>query len=120
MAEFANWQWVDLEETSSTNDEVKKLCAAAPSGKRFMVTARRQNAGRGRRGRGWVSLEGNLFVSFGLEVAPQLLGQMTFVVGLSLLEAVRELAPQVDVCLKWPNDVLVGGCLLYTSPSPRD
>ncbi len=109
MAEFANWQWVDLEETSSTNDEVKKLCAAAPSGKRFMVTARRQNAGRGRRGRGWVSLEGNLFVSFGLEVAPQLLGQMTFVVGLSLLEAVRELAPQVDVCLKWPNDVLVGG-----------
>ena len=49
MAEFANWQWVDLEETSSTNDEVKKLCAAAPSGKRFMVAARRQNAGRGRR-----------------------------------------------------------------------
>ena len=37
MAEFANWQWVDLEETSSTNDEVKRLCAAAPSGKRFMV-----------------------------------------------------------------------------------
>ena len=109
MAEFANWQWVDLEETSSTNDEVKRLCAAAPSGKRFMVAARRQNAGRGRRGRGWVSLEGNLFVSFGLEVAPQLLGQMTFVVGLSLLEAVRELAPQADVCLKWPNDVLVGG-----------
>ena len=53
MAEFANWQWVDLEETSSTNDEVKRLCAAAPSGKRFMVAARRQNAGRGRRGRGW-------------------------------------------------------------------
>lgn len=44
MAEFANWQWVDLEETSSTNDEVKRLCTAAPSGKRFMVAARRQNA----------------------------------------------------------------------------
>lgn len=109
MVEFANWQWLDLAETSSTNDEVRNLCATASSGKKFMVSARRQNAGRGRRGRDWVSLEGNLFVSFGLEVAPRFLGQMTFVVGLSLLEAVKELSPRINVCLKWPNDVLVEG-----------
>lgn len=107
MTEFANWQWTDLEETSSTNDEVKKLCAASPTGKRFVVTAARQNAGRGRRGRSWVSLEGNLFVSFGLEVVPADWGRMTFIIGLSLLEAVLEVAPQADVRLKWPNDVLL-------------
>ena len=109
MAEFANWQWANLEETSSTNDEVKKFCDTALSGQRFMVTSNKQSAGRGRRGRDWISLEGNLFVSFGLEVSPQYLGQMSFVVGLSLLETIKNIASQINVCLKWPNDVLVDG-----------
>ena len=63
MAEFANWQWVDLEETSSTNDEVKKLCAAAPSGKRFMVTAGRMRGAAAGAGAGSVLKAICLFLS---------------------------------------------------------
>ena len=63
MAEFANWQWVDLEETSSTNDEVKRLCAAAPSGKRFMVAARRMRVAAAGAGAGSVLKAICLFLS---------------------------------------------------------
>ena len=104
---MAAWKRYDFAETTSTNDEVKKLCEMAQSGKNFMVTASRQTAGRGRRGRSWISMDGNLFVSFGVEVEARALGQITFVIGLSLLETIRYFAPKIDVCLKWPNDVLV-------------
>ena len=103
------WERFDFAETTSTNDEVKKLCETEQGGKKLMVTAARQTAGRGRRGRSWISMDGNLFVSFGVEVEPRTLGQITFVIGLSLLEAIRHFAPKIDVKLKWPNDVLVNG-----------
>lgn len=107
MEYINSWKWFEYEETGSTNDDVKRLCADADKGKCFVVTAKRQNSGRGRRGRSWVSLEGNLFVSFGLEVDLKDLGQMIFIVGLSLLETIKHLKQDCDVKLKWPNDVLV-------------
>lgn len=109
MNKINDWHWQDLDETGSTNDEVKALCEAAEPGQKYIVSAKRQTGGRGRRGRRWVSLEGNLFVSFGLEIALKDLGQAIFVIGLSLLEAIKKIAPDCDVSLKWPNDVLVNG-----------
>lgn len=109
MEYINNWQWQDFDETQSTNDDVKKICEQASPRQQFVVTAQRQSNGRGRRGRNWVSLEGNLFVSFGLEIELKNLGQMIFVVGLSLLEAIKDIAPALEVSLKWPNDVLVNG-----------
>lgn len=51
-----------FEELGSTNDEAKRLAAeGAPHG--TVVWAKRQTAGRGRRGRTWASPEGNLFCS---------------------------------------------------------
>lgn len=106
MTMLYDWEWTDYEETGSTNDEVRDLTSGA-KGHKYIVTAQRQNSGRGRRGRSWVSLDGNLFMSMAIEVELKDLGQMIFVVSLSLLETIKVLFPQIKVNLKWPNDVLV-------------
>src|SRR5690606_38411830 len=76
---------------------------------RTVVRARSQTAGRGRRGRGWVSPEGNLYCSVLLRppVAGHRAGELTFLVAVALGEAIERfgVAPQV----KWPNDLLVAG-----------
>ncbi len=46
----------------STNEEAKRLAEAGDPGK-CIVWAAEQTAGRGRRGRQWVSKRGNLFAS---------------------------------------------------------
>src|SRR3546814_19130663 len=53
------WTLLALDRVGSTNDEARRR-AAGGAADRTMVWARRQDAGRGRRGRGWVSPEGNL------------------------------------------------------------
>ena len=102
------WEWIDLPIVGSTNDEAVKQSAEREHGK-FVVTAIRQENGRGRRGRSWIGLEGNLFMSLGVEVPLNRLGQLIFVVTLALAQSVLKLSPQEDVKLKWPNDVLVRG-----------
>ncbi len=67
----------------STNDEAKRL---ARDGARdwTVVWAREQTAGRGRRGRQWVSIPGNLYVSIVLRprCTPAVAAQLGFVAAL--------------------------------------
>lgn len=103
------WQTVALDACDSTNDEARRLAAeGAPDG--TVVWARRQLAGRGRRGRSWVSPEGNLHASLILRPAmpPADAARLSFVAALAVGEVV---AGHVDgrATLKWPNDVLVAG-----------
>jgi BirA family biotin operon repressor/biotin-[acetyl-CoA-carboxylase] ligase len=98
----------------STNTEA---CALARGGERgtLWITAQRQTAGRGRRGNVWVSEPGNLFASLLLLDVPKgRAGELAFVAGLAVYDAVAELAPPVAsrLALKWPNDVLLGGAKL--------
>ena len=76
-----------------------------------VVTAEVQTAGRGRRGREWLSPFGrNLAVSIGVAIdrTPGELGALTLVVGLAVREALLAYGlKQID--LKWPNDVLMQG-----------
>lgn len=106
MTELNGWYWQDKAETGSTNDDVFQLSQNPPAPK-FVITAVRQNAGRGRRGRSWIGLDGNLFMSLGVREELKDLGQLVFVVSLSLAEVIAGLG--ADVKIKWPNDVLVGG-----------
>lgn len=108
MENLYGWHWQDFAELGSTNDCAVKLSELPPS-PRFAVTAQSQAAGRGRRGRSWQSLEGNLFMSLGLEMEQRRWGELVFVVSLALLETVRSFKPGIDISLKWPNDVLVAG-----------
>lgn len=106
MKKINDWEWIDCEETGSTNDDAKDLTLGT-KGHKYIVTAQRQNSGRGRRGRDWVSLDGNLFMSMAIQADLKDLGQIIFVVSLSLLEAIRTLFPKIKASLKWPNDILV-------------
>lgn len=86
-----------------------KAMQDAPSG--CACLAEMQSAGRGRRGRSWVSpFAGNIYLSllWRFNSAPASLGSMGLVVGLAVVSALEETGVQ-GAGLKWPNDVLVDG-----------
>jgi BirA family transcriptional regulator, biotin operon repressor / biotin---[acetyl-CoA-carboxylase] ligase len=99
------------ERLASTNDEALRHAeAGAPAG--LVVAAGEQTRGRGRHGRAWASPPGNLYASVLLrpDCAMALAAQLSLVAGLALGEALVRLGPpQLDLQLKWPNDVLIGG-----------
>jgi len=79
----------------------------APSGS--VLVAREQTAGRGRRGRAWLSAPGDS-LTFSLlwrySEATSLAG-LSLAVGVALARALEQL-PLVGLSLKWPNDLLLG------------
>lgn len=84
--------------------------AGAPAG--TLVCARRQTAGRGRRGRTWASPPGNLYASFVLrpDCALAAATQLSFVAAVAAAETIRPRLPTpAALRLKWPNDLLIGG-----------
>lgn len=101
-----------LDETPSTN--VRGL-EEARSGERgpLWIVAKTQTAGRGRRGRRWVSKPGNLYATLLVtDPAPgSHVAQLSFVAALAVHDAVAETAAMLGprLSLKWPNDVLCGG-----------
>ncbi len=99
-----------LEETGSTNDDVKQA-ADKGAAEGTVVWALRQSAGRGRGGRRWQSPEGNLYFSILLrpEIPLKRRGLYSFVIALAVSDVLQDLVPESTVELKWPNDVLVNG-----------
>ena len=97
----------------STNAEALVRASQGERGPLWIV-ASLQTAGRGRRGRAWVSEPGNLFASLLLtNVAPAAsTPEICFVAALALHDAVLDccagLAP-ARLTLKWPNDLLLDG-----------
>ena len=106
MERIDNWLWLDKAQTASTNDDALTMCADMSSAK-FIVSAREQTSGRGRRGRTWVSLKGNLFFSLALPFVSQNVGQLVCLTAISLLQTISELDKNKKIQIKWPNDVLL-------------
>jgi BirA family biotin operon repressor/biotin-[acetyl-CoA-carboxylase] ligase len=95
---------------------------------RLWVVSKKQESGRGRRGRAWETPEGNLAATLLLVVESDLKGAATlgFVAGLALADALDAVAPDRRIAigpdgasqdrnrfeLKWPNDVLASGAKL--------
>lgn len=105
------WRLVLLQETDSTNLEIRRRRDSDP-GEGLAVAAARQTQGRGRRGREWSSPEGNLYLSVRLDSRPGGLAtaaQLSFVVAVALCDALREFAPHIPIRCKWPNDLLING-----------
>src|SRR5262249_57827855 len=86
---------------------------AARAGERgpLWITAGRQSAGRGRRGRPWISEPGNLFATLLLtDPAPvEHWPELSLVAALAIHDAVAEVAAAVrpKLAIKWPNDLLI-------------
>jgi BirA family biotin operon repressor/biotin-[acetyl-CoA-carboxylase] ligase len=121
-----DWPVQVFDSIDSTNAEALRAIdrgQAAP----FLVLSERQTAGRGRRGRKWVSpFAENVYYSLVLRIdgGMRQLEGLSLVVGLAVQQTLRELGIAA-AGLKWPNDVLVGqkkiaGILLELVGDPAD
>lgn len=94
--------------TGSTNPDAKHFAEEGePHG--TIVVADRQTAGRGRRGRSWVSPAGTS-IYFTIVVRPQFApdkaSMITLVTALSVAQAIEEVTG-LPAEIKWPNDIVV-------------
>ncbi|MCC6788095.1 MAG: biotin--[acetyl-CoA-carboxylase] ligase [Hyphomonadaceae bacterium] len=75
------------------------------------LIAKRQTAGRGRRGRTWTSHSGNLMATllFTTNQPPQQIALLGFATGVALAETIDAIIGAGAAQLKWPNDVFING-----------
>jgi BirA family biotin operon repressor/biotin-[acetyl-CoA-carboxylase] ligase len=96
----------------STNEEALVRARRGERGPLWIV-ARRQTAGRGRRGRTWVSEPGNLYATLLLTepAPPERAAELSFVAALAVHDALAAVAPgsAARLAVKWPNDLLLDG-----------
>ncbi len=112
-----------IEHLSSIDSTNNYLLAAAETGQASgsVCLADHQTAGRGRRGRHWISPPGgNLYLSllWRYPDPPPHLAGLSIATGLAVARTLRDLGVRA-IQLKWPNDVLwqrrkLGGLLLET------
>lgn len=100
----------EFDEIDSTNEEARRRASQGDHGPAWIL-AHSQTAGRGRRGRDWVSPRGNLMTTLlmppGCDAARA--AQLSFVAALAVRDALCAWLPAEDIRLKWPNDTLVRG-----------
>ena len=92
---------------NSTNDVAFAKCKGGDRGPLWILAAE-QTTGRGRSGRSWVTVPGNLFTSL-LLVQPceaARAAELGFVAGTALATASEALAGNGRLRLKWPNDLV--------------
>jgi BirA family biotin operon repressor/biotin-[acetyl-CoA-carboxylase] ligase len=122
----AGWPVHVHDSIDSTNAEALRLVDGGQQAP-FLVTAERQTAGRGRRGRRWVSpFAQNVYYSLVLRIdgGMRQIEGLSLVTGLAVMHALQE-AGVTKAGLKWPNDVLVAdrkiaGILLELVGDPAD
>lgn len=113
----------------STNALALEHARAGDAGKLWVVS-KKQDSGRGRRGRAWATPEGNLAATLLIVTARdlKLAATLGFVAGLALSDALDAVVPNARIAiapdggsgeggknrfeLKWPNDVLASGAKL--------
>ncbi|WP_133405293.1 bifunctional biotin--[acetyl-CoA-carboxylase] ligase/biotin operon repressor BirA [Parashewanella tropica] len=98
-----------FDEIDSTNSFMMKHASELKSGD--ICIAEHQTAGRGRRGRNWVSPYGSHFYGSVFWNFPQGMAQamgLSLVVGCSLVTALEALGVS-GLAVKWPNDVYLNG-----------
>lgn len=107
-----DFQIVETASTGSTNEDLAEAArAGAPEG--TVHSTAHQTSGRGRLDRQWESPAGSgVTMSVLLRSTDVPDAQWTWIpllAGLAVANAVSDLAPGLDVRLKWPNDVEVAG-----------
>jgi len=98
------------EKIDSTNNAAKNA-AEQGSVHGALFIAEQQSAGKGRRGRSWVSPTGTgiwMTILLKPELEPSYASMLTLVAALSISEAIEE-ATGLVAKIKWPNDIVVNG-----------
>lgn len=115
------------EEIGSTNTEAKRLAEEGLK-EGVLVFADQQTAGKGRRGRAWISPKGkNIYYTLMLKpkISPDKAPMLTLIMALSVLEGMKSICPQNadDILIKWPNDIVLDGkkvCGMLTEMSVQE
>lgn len=98
------------EEVDSTNNLAKRL-AEEGAADGTLVVAENQTAGKGRRGRGWISEKGTgIWMSLMLrpEISPASASMLTLVAALAVADGIEEVTG-LNPKIKWPNDIVIEG-----------
>ena len=95
-----------LQETESTNTDVKRELLAGEQAGILVCLADRQTKGKGTRGRVWESEQKALLVSIGLTLTEPIPSLMP-VLGWDVMQCCRQVDSRVRV--KWPNDLWIEG-----------
>lgn len=94
----------------STNTKAQELAEKGyPSG--TLVVADKQESGKGRRGRSWVSPSGTgIFMTLMIkpDINPNNASMLTLVAALAVAKAITSVTGE-EVMIKWPNDIVVNG-----------
>lgn len=101
---------ISLDIVGSTNAVAREYANAGDLGP-LWIKADQQTEGRGRRGRAWKSVKGNLY-STGLYPSTgdvRHTALLSFVAALAVYDLIETYSPNADIALKWPNDVLING-----------
>ena len=109
-----------LPETDSSNIQAKRLGENGGKNGTVVVT-NRQTAGRGRRGKEWISPAGNCYFSMLLypDVRVDRASMITLISAMAVAKTVKEISG-LCAMIKWPNDVVVNGkkiCGILTESS---
>ncbi len=101
------------DEVDSTNNEAKRMAEKSPGagGHGAVIVAEAQNAGRGRRGRGWESPKGDgIFFTVLLkpDMDPANAPMLTLVMALAAAKGIGK-STGLPAAIKWPNDIVVNG-----------
>ena len=94
----------------STNTKAQELAEKGyPSG--TLVVADKQESGKGRRGRSWVSPSGaGIFMTLMIkpDINPNNASMLTLVAALAVAKAITSVTGE-EAMIKWPNDIVVNG-----------
>lgn len=104
-----NYKWLD--EIDSTNSLMRRMLMDEDVAEGLMLIADHQDAGRGRSGHTWSSPIGSsiaLSVLLRPDVDENSIPIVTLVTALAVAKAIHTLH-NIDVAIKWPNDIIVGG-----------
>lgn len=110
MLEDCSFLKMDCRETVDSTNTLIRQAAQDGAEEGLVISAEQQTAGRGRRGRSWVSPPGsNLYFSVLLrpEADCEKAHMLTLPMALAVAQSIRSLGQEAQI--KWPNDVVIGG-----------
>ena len=123
VLEPLGFDWHYSQDTESTNVDVLRYHERRQ--RQVVALSESQSAGRGRRGREWISpFARNIYCTIGItkSLPADNLGLLSIVTGIAICRALQGMGIEA-IALKWPNDLLCdgrkfGGILIESRPLP--
>ena len=109
---FLGKQVIYMPTCHSTNDIAMNMLKNPDTSEGCLVITDNQMAGRGQRGNSWLSTP-KLNLTFSLILKPNFLPikdqfSLNIAISLAVADTLKDLLPEKDVKVKWPNDIYVG------------